>query len=369
MIDRRMHTRRYRTPAYAGTLLAVLLLTAFMDKASAQTTSTAVPFMLIAPDARASGMGDVGTGIADGVSAIYWNPAGLAFQTGKEVSLTHSQWLPQFNSDLFYDYVNFKWNDEETFGGTIGAGITFLNLGKFIYTNESSPDPLGTFSSFEYAISLAYATKLSNDWGFGGGVRYIQSSLSTLHVGQERQNGVGRSVSFDISAMWRPDSTYAEGIANALAVGFNLADIGPKVKYVDVAQADPLPTILRVGASYKLYKDEYNELTIASDLSKLLVKRDSNSTDGLPKAFITSWDKYTGQSLMWSTGLEYWYDQLLALRAGYYTEGSVVGGRRYMTFGAGLRYDIYQFDFSYINTFEQNHPLANTLRFTLGIRW
>ncbi|MEO6940581.1 MAG: type IX secretion system outer membrane channel protein PorV [Candidatus Kapaibacterium sp.] len=350
------------------TLLALVLILS-ASRTEAQTTSTAVPFMLIAPDARASGMGDVGTGISDNVNALYWNPAGLAFQTGKEVSLTHSQWLPQFNSDLFYDYVNFKWNDDEKFGGTIAAGITFLNLGEFIYTNESSPDPLGRFRSFEYAVSIAYETKLSNDWGFGGNVRYVQSSLSTLHVGQERQNGVGRSVSFDISALWRPDSTYAEGIANALAIGFNLANIGPKVKYVDVAQADPLPTILRVGASYKVYKDEYNELTIASDLSKLLVKRDSNSTDGLPKAFITSWDANTGQSLMLSTGLEYWYDQLLALRAGYYTEGSHVGGRRYMTFGAGLRYDIYQFDFSYINTFEENHPLANTLRFTLGIRW
>ncbi len=350
-------------------LAAIMVFALGVTSAGAQTVSTAVPFQLIAPDARASGMGDVGVASADGVSAIYWNPSGLAFQTGKEVGLTHSQWLPQFNSDLTYDYVDFKWNDEQAFGGTIGAGITFLNLGQFVYTNESSADALGTFRSFEYSIAIAYATKLSNDWGFGGNVRYIQSSLSTLHVGQERQNGVGRTVSFDISALWKPDSTYAAGIANALSVGFDLANIGPKVKYVDVAQADPLPTLLRVGAAYKVYKDEYNEITVESDLAKLLVKRDSNSTDGLPKAFITSWDANTGKSLMWATGLEYWYDQLLALRAGYYTEGPVVGGRRYMTFGAGLRYDLYQFDFSYINTFEQNHPLANTLRFTLGIRW
>jgi hypothetical protein len=361
---------RSRIFSLAATMFLTLGVGSFgASDAHGQTTSTAVPFMLIAPDARASGMGDVGTGIADNVSAIYWNPAGLAFQTGKEVSLTHSQWLPQFNSDLFYDYVNFKWNDEEKFGGTIGAGITFLNLGQFIYTNESSPDPLGTFQSFEYAIALAYATKLSNDWGFGGNVRYIQSSLSTLSIGSQHQNGVGRSVSFDISAMWRPDSTYVEGIANALAIGFELTDLGPKVRYVDVQNADPLPTELRVGFSYKLYKDEYNELTIASDLSKLLVKRDSTGSDGLPKSLVTSWDANTGQSLMSSTGIEYWYDQLLALRAGYYTEGPDAGNRNYMTFGAGLRYDIYQFDFSYIDTFQENHPLANTLRFTLGIRW
>lgn len=339
--------------------------------AQAQITTSAVPFQLIAPDARASGMGDGGAGIADNANAMFWNPAGLAFQTGKEVALTHSQWLPQFNSDLFYDYASFKWNSEEEFGGTIAANITFLNLGEFIYTTEQSPDPLGTFRSFEYSVLLAYATKLSPDWGFGGGIRYIQSSLSPIAVGQEKQNGIGRSVSFDISAIWKPDTTYIEELANRFSIGFNLANLGPKVKYVDVSQADPLPTILRIGTAYKAYVDEYNELTFAADVAKLLVKRDDStgSADNLPKALITSWDANTGKSLMLSLGAEYWYDQLLALRAGFYGEGKRVGGRKYLTFGAGLRYDAYQFDFSYINTFEENHPLANTLRFSLGIRW
>ncbi len=333
--------------------------------------TTAVPFQLISPDARASGMGDGGTGLADNSNAIYWNPAGLAFQKGKEVYLTHSQWLPQFNSDLFYEYANFKWNDQENFGGTIAANITFLNLGKFIYTTEQSPDPLGEFHSFEYSVAVAYATKLSNDWGFGGAIRYIQSSLSPLTVGQEKQQGVGRSVSFDLSAMWRPDSTFIDEIANRLALGINIANIGPKVKYVDVAQADPIPTILRLGGSYKVLKEEYNEITLTMDVSKLLVRRDSSgNSDNLPKAFVTSWDVNTGQSLMFSLGGEYWYDQLFALRAGYYTEGQLVGSRQYLTFGAGLRYDVYQFDFSYIDTFaDSNHPLANTLRFSLGIAW
>ncbi len=352
--------------------LAVVGLAVLPRSGSAQITSTAVPFMLIAPDARASGMGDVGTSLPEDVGAIYWNPAGLAFQTGKAVSLTHSQWLPQFNqNDLFYDYLNFKWNDDEKFGGTIGASIVFLNLGEFIYTTESSPTPITTFHSFEYAVTAAYATKLSEDWAFGGSLRYIQSTLSTLHVSNEQQGGVGRSVSFDLSALWKPDSTYVDGIGNALQVGFLLSDLGPKIRYVDALQADPLPTELRVGASYKLYEDEYNKLTVATDVGKLLVHRDSGSliADPLPKSMITAWDDSTMHSFMWSTGVEYWYDQLVALRAGYYTEGSHVGGRQYMTFGAGLRYDAYTFDFSYIDTFDQNHPLANTLRFTLGIKW
>ncbi len=345
---------------------------AHAQQTASSIVSTAVPFMLIAPDARSSGMGDVGTSTPEDASAIYYNPGGLAFQAGTSVSLTHSQWLPQFNqSDLFYDNLNFKWNDEDKFGGTVAASIVFLNLGQFIYTTEASPNPITTFNSFEYAITLAYSAKLSNDWGFGGSLRYIQSTLSTLHVANEQSNGVGESVSFDLGALWKPDSTYVEGIANALQVGFILADVGPKMKYVDALQADPLPTEIRIGASYKLYKDEYNEITLASDVGKLLVHEDSGAitADPLPRSLITSWDDSTAHSFMWSTGVEYWYDQLLALRMGYYTEGSHVGGRNYLTFGAGLRYDSYQFDFSYIDTFAQDNPLANTLRFTLGIKW
>lgn len=352
-------------------LALVMALGALPKISSAQQITTAVPFLLIAPDARASGMGDGGTSIADNSNAMFWNPSGLAFQTDKEVGLTHTQWLPQFNSDLFYDFATFKWNSEEDFGGTIAASITFLNLGKFIYTTEQSPDPLGEFHSFEYAIAIGYATKLAPDWGFGGSIRYIQSSLSPLNVGAEQQKGIGRSVSFDISAMWRPDTTYIEELANRFSAGFVLSNLGPKMKYIDVAQADPLPTLLRVGFGYKPLVDEYNDLAVNVDIGKLIVYRDSISgiADNLPKSLVTAWKGDLMSSLMFSAGLEYWYDQLLALRAGYYSEGARVGDRNYMTFGAGLRYDVYTFDFSYLSTFEENHPLANTLRFSLGIKW
>jgi hypothetical protein len=373
----RMNYRDQKKQIMIGSLVLAIFALGLPRNSHAQSSgvpivSTAVPFLLIAPDARSSGMGDVGTSIPDDAGAIYYNPAGLAFQTGTSVALTHSQWLPQFNqSDLFYDNLNFKWNDNDKFGGTIGASIVFLNLGQFIYTTEASPTPITTFNSFEYAIDLAYATKLSEDWGFGGSLKYIQSTLSTLHVAGEQSNGVGESVAFDLSALWKPDSSYVEGIANALQVGFILSNLGPKIKYVDALQADPLPTVLRVGVSYKLYSDEYNQITLASDLGKLLVHQAPGAltADPLPQSLITSWDDSTAHSFMSSTGIEYWYDQLLALRMGYYTEGSHVGGRNYLTFGAGLRYDSYQFDFSYIDTFAQDNPLANTLRFTLGIKW
>src|SRR6266542_4984885 len=136
-----MHYRQPMTKRILGrSVLAIALAVIALGSSTgnAQTTSTAVPFLLIAPDARSSAMGDVGTGTPEDGSAIYWNPAGLAFQTGKTVSMTHSQWLPQFNqNDLFYDYLNFKWGDSDKFNGTIAASIVFLNLGEFIYTTEA----------------------------------------------------------------------------------------------------------------------------------------------------------------------------------------------------------------------------------------
>ena len=123
-----------------------LMLMAVPRDVFAQPASTAVPFLMISPNSRASGMGEAGTGVADDAASIHWNPAGLAFQHGGEMSITHSKWLPQFNlSDLFYDYLNVKQEAPE-YGGTFGASITYLNLGDFVVTTEKGPEAVDHFS-------------------------------------------------------------------------------------------------------------------------------------------------------------------------------------------------------------------------------
>ncbi|MGE5437228.1 MAG: PorV/PorQ family protein, partial [Syntrophothermus sp.] len=215
----------------------------------------AVPFLLLAPDSRAGGLGESGTGLADNSAAIFWNPAGLAFQTGSEVSITHSNWLPQFHLDLFYDYLTYKQYMEEV-DGVVSASITYMNFGEFARTGEGGPEVIGTFRSFDAALTLGYATKLSSDWGLGTNFRLIHSRLSDQPTAEEQGKGVATSISFDIAAMWRPEKLVIpfldEDIGGQLSIGVNLSNLGPKIYYIDKAQADPIPTNFRLGFAYQI---------------------------------------------------------------------------------------------------------------------
>jgi hypothetical protein len=349
-----------------------------------QGGQAAVPFLLLAPDSRGGAIGESGTGLADNSSAIFWNPAGIAFLTGQEVSITHSNWLPQFNLDLFYDYLTYR-NYIEEINGSVTASITYMNYGEFVRTLDS-PDPLGTFRAFDAAVTVGYATKVHSDWGLGLNFRGIHSNLSDEPVGQVKGSGVATTVSFDVGAMWRPSTLVLpfidEDIGNQLSIGMNLSNLGPKIFYIDKAQADPIPTNLRLGFAYQIFSDEYNSLTYTLDFSKLLVSRDTTGkSDEFYKALFTSWSNRSFseeiRDVVTSMGLEYWYGQpgdfLFAIRSGFFYEDPSFGNRKFMTLGAGIRYDIYGFDFSYITTsvFKdgEKHPLDDTLRFTFLVGW
>ncbi len=378
-------------------LFGIVVLMAFAlvapELVFAQAGGSAVPFLLIAPNARADGMGESGVGLADDAAAIHWNPAGLAFQRGREVSLTHSNWLPQFQqSDLFYDYAAGKMYLEDI-GGTVSGSITYLNLGDFVETTND-PTPLRTFKAYEIAVTGGFATQVFEDFGVGLNLRYIRSSLAPFDVQQQGREGVANTVSFDIGMLWRPTNLvlpFLGDIEDRFSVGLNLSNLGPKVTYIDAAQADPLPTNLAIGLGFKLLKSEYNNVNFALDFNRLLIRRypeikdyiyDGNGdiidstvqdpyVDDLPKSLITTWQ----QDNVWknftvATGIEYWYGapKLIALRWGYFYEAPDNGNRKFMTFGAGIRYSIFGFDFSYLSTIEENHPLGETLRFTLMVR-
>jgi hypothetical protein len=365
-------------------LLLVSMMFAVLPKATYAQGEAAVPFLLLAPDSRAGGIGESGTGLADNSAAIFWNPAGIAFLTGTELSITHSNWLPQFNLDLFYDYLTYRQYLEEL-DGSVTASITYMNFGEFQRTLETGPEVVGTFRSFDAALTLGYATKLSNDWGLGFNFRLIHSRLSDKPTAQEQGKGVATSVSFDIAAMWRPEELVLplidEDIGGRFSMGINLSNLGPKIYYIDRAQADPIPTNFRLGFAYKIVDEEFNSLLYTLDFSKLLVSRNGSESKEFYQAIFTAWaDKPISEELrdiVTSMGLEYWYgrqgDFLFALRAGYFYEDPDYGNRKFITFGAGIRYDIYGFDFSYITTsvFKdgENHPLSDTLRFTVLIGW
>jgi hypothetical protein len=373
-----------RTLFFFALLLVVLLLAPSSLFAQGES---AVPFLLISPNSRASSMGEAGVAIADDASAVYWNPAGLGFQDGGQASITHSKWLPQFNqSDLFYDFLTVS-NHFENLGGTVAASVTYLNLGEFIRTGSGGPEEIGRFKSFEYAVAVGYGTKISQSFGLGVNLRLIHSALSPLGTEQEQGTGIATTMSFDVGVLYRPTNLEIPliglGVGDRFSIGANLSNMGPKVTYIDAAQADPLPTNLRFGFGYKIVESQYNNITAALDFDRLLVRRytapvDStgNATANPPppdpfyKAIFTAWGDNGLQKVTVGGGLEYWYGDpgLIALRVGYFYENPRFGGRKYLTFGAGLRYDIYGFDFSYISAPDVS-PLANTLRFSLLIRW
>jgi hypothetical protein len=335
---------------------------------------SAVPFLLIGPNSRNAGMGETGAGLVNDASAMFWNPAGLAFQDGIEVNITHSPWLPGLGlGDLFYDYLSGKYHMKKL-KGTFGVSITYLNIGTIIQTDEFG-NTIGDYKAFDGAIAFGYGTKVTKDLGVGIVTRFIYSKLAVGHVGIEKGSGVAYDLSFDLSALWRPNKTKIKFINDRLGIGLNFSNIGPKVTYVDDAQADPLPSNLRLGFAYDIFKSDFNNLTLTADFSKLIVRRYSGGkSDPLYKAIFNVWGVGAGEvlaSVQSSVGAEYWYGnpKLIGLRAGFFYEDPNHGRRKFITLGAGLRYSMYGFDFSYISTIEENHPLANTLRFTLAVNF
>ncbi len=372
-------------------LALIFAIIVFPAVSKAQIAITAVPFLQIEPDSRGAAMGNTGVALADNAAAMFWNPAGLAFQRTNQISLTHSNWLKNFNvSDLFYDYVVGKVYIEGI--GTIGGHLTFLNLGEQAVTNEDSPDVISKFNSLEFALGLSYGFEVNQNLALGTSLRFIYSSLASgTSVGEQKVNP-GSSVAIDLSALYRTNHFLIGQNRARFSTGFNISNIGPGMQYTDNAQKDPLPTLLRFGVafSYELDPEGFNRINIATDVSKIMARtKDKVTTNsdgsldtmrvasGPLEALIDSWDSWTHfngqtnvdvgllQQLMIGAGLEYWYDNTFALRGGYYYEDPNNGDRKYITFGAGLRYNAIGVDFSYIKTLESDHPLANTLRFSL----
>ena len=335
---------------------------------------SAVPFLLIGPNSLNAGMGETGTGMINDASAMFWNPAGLGFQKGNQVSITHSPWLPGLGlSDLFYDFLAGKYYVKKL-KGTIGVSITYLNIGKIIRTDEFGNE-IGDYQAFDGALAVGYGTKVTKDLGVGVVTRFIYSKLAVGKVGNEQGSGTAYDLSFDISGLWRPSKSKLKFINNKLGIGMNISNIGPKVTYVDNDQADPLPTNLRLGFAYDIYQSEFNNLTFTADFAKLLVKRrEEGKSDPVYKGIFTSFSggfDNVMKSIQSSVGAEYWYGKpkLIGLRGGFFYEDPDKGKRKFITLGASIRYSMYGFDFSYINTIEENHPLANTLRFTLSVNF
>ncbi|KPL19706.1 MAG: hypothetical protein AMJ92_01835 [candidate division Zixibacteria bacterium SM23_81] len=308
--------------------------------ASLAVSQSGVLFLMIAPGARASGMGEGFVAVADDATASYWNPAGLGFQRGTEVALMHSKWFPEFTSDMYYDFV--CWSSFWEGVGTLGGHIIYFSYGNMPLTSEYGPDILSWHHSYEVAMAGSFGAPVSQHISAGVSLKAIYSDLGP---GQNVERGDGKAMSYAVDV-----GILARDPVPRLNLGAMVQNIGPDIMYVDADQSSPLPRNLKVGASYRLFGSSYNELMLSSELDLSLVR-------GLERGEWEWWG---------NLGSEYWYAQLLALRAGYLYDK--YGEIKTATFGAGLRYNIFRFDFGYV-TAREGHPLADTMRFSLAVKF
>lgn len=367
-------------------VLGLSLAAGYAQRAHAQIGGAAVVFLQIEPDSRGAGMGNSGVALADNAYAMFWNPAGLAFQEGTEASLTHSNWLPEFNAGLFYESLVAKHHVPGW--GTFGGHLTYLFLGEH-EGRDAQNNPTATFKSYDLALGGSYAFKATDNLSIGTGLRLIYSNLAPGQSVGAQETKAGVSAGFDLAALYRTDPIKLGGVDATISLGANLANMGPKIQYSDSEQSDPIPTNMRFGTGLTLDLDEYNSFTWAVDFNKMLINVEVDTVaqvtraDPFYKAIFTAWSPIQVRTnalqddaaqyetlgvfdqMTIGTGLEYWYNDLFALRGGYFYENPYNGNRKFLTFGAGLRYNIIGVDFSYIYALEENHPLANTMRFSL----
>jgi hypothetical protein len=373
-----------------GIIIALLLMfNVFAQQYSADelnTITTAVPFLLIGPDARAGAMGDVGVATTPDVNSMHWNPAKLAFnENDLGASMSFVPWLRSLVNDINLSYITGykKIGDDQAIGFELG----YFSLGQITFTDKSG-DLIGNYTPNEYVIGSAYSRKLSDDFSLSVGGKYILSDLTGGQAAGEYETFSGRSFAADVAGFYnRPIRISGKDLD--LAIGCNISNIGSKVSYTETSIRDFIPINLRLGTALGADIDAYNKVSIAFDLNKLLVPTppsDYNSIDNtwssgmdpdvgvVSGIFQSFWDAPGGtkeefRELMYSVGGEYWYANQFALRAGYFNEHDTKGGRKYFTFGMGMKYTVYTIDFSYLVNANNNagvtNPLANTMRFSL----
>ena len=358
--------------------------------------STAVPFMLIAPDARSSAMGDVGVSTSPDVYSMHWNPAKYAFiQDDFSVGLAYSPWLRKLVPDMNIAYLGLSKRVSPK--STVAATLRYFSLGEIIFTDENNSN-LGTYSPNEWAIDVAYSRKLGKYISGAVAGRFIYSNLTQ---GVADYSKAAISVAADIAVYYTRPVYWFNTIDADFSWGVSINNIGSKMNYNEAnLDKDFIPTNLRFGPTLKLDIDDYNSLAFSIDINKMLVPtppvylRDSITgavvfKDGEPviaagkddnvgpvQGMIQSFYDAPGgfseelKEFTLGVGAEYWYNNIFTVRTGFFHEAKMKGNRRYLTFGAGLHYNVFNIDVSYLvpvnNTATSGtNPLESTLRFSL----
>ena len=343
-----------------------------------------VTSQMIAPDARAAGMGDVGAATDPDVNSQYWNPAKYPFAISRAGgALNYTPWLRQLVNDMGLAYLSgyYRIGDYSAVSGS----VRYFSLGEVQGSTSVSGDAM-TINPYEMSVDVAYSLMLSEKFSIAAAVRWIYSDLT-----------------YDRSADISPSSAFAADLGiyyqnyinigdreSQLGLGLNVSNIGSKITIGGTDNSEFIPTNLRLGASLMVPIDDYNRFTIAADANKLLIptypqQKDGESTEDYQKRvqkdyydlssiggiFKSFGDAPGGfkeelQEVNWSVGAEYTYHDQFSIRAGYHNESANKGNRKYFTVGAGLKMNVFSLDAGYVIATAKSNPLDETLRISLS---
>lgn len=346
---------------------------------------TGVNSLNIAPDSRGGGMGDVGVATEPDVASQYWNPAKYPFSIARAgVSMSYTPWLSKLVNDIDLAYLAgfYRIGDYQA----VSASIRYFSLGEIIAGRHSEGDIGYSIHPYEMALDVGYSRMLSEKFSAAVSLRYIYSDLAYK---EDEEVSPGSAFAADI-AFYYMNYVILGQRECMLSFGLNASNIGTKISYDNGNSSQFLPTNLRVGGSLLVPMDDYNTIAFSLDLNKFMIptrplraegeseedyqdRLDKSYNDISPiKGIFKSFSDAPGgfkeemQEIQWSVGLEYSYRNQFAVRGGYHYEHENKGNRKYFSFGAGFKMNVFSLDASYLVSTAQSNPLDQTLRFTLG---
>ncbi|WP_299767982.1 type IX secretion system outer membrane channel protein PorV [uncultured Dokdonia sp.] len=345
------------------------------------TITTAVPFLVIAADARAAGLGEQGVATSPDVYGVQWNPAKLAFlDTKHNIGVNYTPYLGNLVNDIAILQAAYANRIDEK--SAFGASLRYFSLGT-ITTTTGPNDPGLDIRPNEFTIDATYALKLSERFSMAVSGRYLRSDLRIQQLDPDAR--AASSFGVDISGYYQSEEITYNSFDGRWRGGFNISNIGPEVSYSDADNDDDfIPTNLKLGGGFDFILDGYNRVFVGLEFNKLLVptppRRDGEGNiiagqddnvsffQGIFQSFGDAPDGFSEElkEFTWSLGAEYVYDNAFSLRAGYFNESDIKGARKFATLGAGFEFNAIDIDLSYLfSTGSVRSPLENTLRFGL----
>ncbi len=368
----------------------------YKNKTIINPITTAVPFLGISPDATAGGMGDLGVATRPDANSMHWNLAKTPFQErSTSIAISYSPWLRALIPDVNLAYVGFSQKIKDF--GAVSASLRYFSLGNVTFTDVTG-GVIGNYNPNEFALDAGYSMKLIDKLSMGVAFRFIYSNLTLGQTVGGQVTKPGLAGAGDISLYYENRDWKIARKPVVFRWGTAFTNLGSKVRYTATSRADFIPMNLRFGPSLEMKLDDegLHSLMLAVEINKLLVptnpsfERDSAGfvivdTQGNP---VIQFGQSPNRSVIGGMfgsfadapggfreefheyniafGMEYWYNRILAVRAGYFNEAMQKGNRKYVTMGVGLRYSVFGFDFSYLVPVVSRNPLENTLRFTLS---